>query len=630
MSNITKEIALAYHKAGFHIVPVGPDKRPLCKWKQYQTAQSREDVEKLFQTPSWGLAALTGINGLECIDVDEKYDLNGDLFLRYQKINDTYSEGSIAFPYLTVCSTMNGGYHIFYRCKAIQGNQKLAMRPATPEELAKHNEKVERKITDPNRIPQVLVETRGQGGYVIITPTPGYSVEYGAMKSIPEITQEQRFALLTNARRFDEVEVQQSDIDKLAKSREYKPSSGMAPYEEFNLSTDIIDLLQSYGWTEVYEDSARVHLLRPGDASTKTSGNYHKGLNLFICHSTSTPLPSEKGLTAAAIYTYYEHQGDFKAATRDLAAKGFGSQDFDNLPESEQTPEQQEKAKEQKKDLLAFVKSTKFDIRKPIKEEDAILTSKIDGKVYKLAGRGMIGSIVGEQKSGKSLITSCFTASGLSGKDVLTFNLDLQGGNGIFFDTEQPEFFFSKTQQRIHKMAKLYDNSDNYEAYMLRRLNVKERVQVINELLQGRKDLTYIVIDGIVDLCEDFNSERHSKETIEHLMRWSDETGALIITVLHLTKSQGFMRGHLGTELQNKHDFSLQVTQDKEQGIYAVKPRDSRFAPFPGFEFFRDENGYPVLDMPEQPEAMTEDDYMPRANTSTVQKKADINEELPF
>ncbi|MHC4377761.1 MAG: bifunctional DNA primase/polymerase, partial [Planctomycetota bacterium] len=425
---ITREIALKYHKAGFHVVPVGQDKRPLCKWKQYQTAQTAKDVQRLWQSPSWGIAAITGINGLECIDVDEKYDVNGDLFLRYQRMNDKYSDGSIAFPYLTVCSTMNGGYHIFYRCDAVQGNQKLAMRPATTEEMDKHNASATNKLDNPNRLPQVLIETRGEGGYVLITPTPGYSVEYGAMKSIPEITQEQRYNLLMNARRFDEVEVPASEIDIQAKKQAIQ--SGKAPWDDYNEKQDITSLLESYGWSVVYEDSARVHMLRPGDSSTKTSGNYHKQHNLFRCHSTSTCLPPDKSLTASAIYTYYEHGGDFKAATKELASQGFGDQQVSTLTVDDLLSDNTEAKQEQKKqaeDLLAFVKSTKFDIRQPIKEEDAILTSTVFGKQYKLAGKGMIAGVVGAQKSGKTLITSCFVASALSGKQKLTFDMDLQG-----------------------------------------------------------------------------------------------------------------------------------------------------------------------------------------------------------
>ena len=64
-----------------------------------------------------------------------------------------------------VVQTKSGGYHVYYRCEQIEGNMKLANRPATPEEI---------KAT-PHLKEVVLIETRGEGGYVIAPPTDGYT-----------------------------------------------------------------------------------------------------------------------------------------------------------------------------------------------------------------------------------------------------------------------------------------------------------------------------------------------------------------------------------------------------------------------------------------------------------------------
>ena len=77
---------------------------------------------------------------------------------------------------------------------------------------------------------------------------------------------------------------------------------------------------------------------------------------------------------------------------------------------------------------------------------------------------------------------------------------------------------------------------------------------------------------------------------------WSAKTGALIMPVLHTTKTGGYARGHLGTELENKYDLGFTVSKDEDSHIFRVKHRDSRFAPFPSFEFERDENGFPFMD----------------------------------
>jgi hypothetical protein len=633
---ITKKTALQYHKAGFHVIPVTSNKTPACKnWKQYQTAQTAGDIDELWQQDSWGIAILTGIDGLEVIDVDQKHDVEGGLMLRYQKHNDKYNDESISFAYLTVTCTPNDGYHIYYKCDKIQGNQKLASRPATAEELQQHNATAKRKKEDPDQLPQVLIETRGTGGYVLAPPTPGYEVQYGKLSKVQHITQEQRFNLLRNAQYFNTL-VKSSDIDYKAARQTTADYEGKPSWEVYNEKADAIALLEQHGWKQVYQDKFRVYLKRPGNTSAKTSGNYHREKGIFVCHSTSTVFEAEKGYTPYAIYATLEHNGDFSAAAKALYQQGYGTaKKVQQLPAGEQ--HKQEKKEESIDNLLAFVKSTRFDIRQPIKEDEAILTSTIDGETYKLAGKGMIASIVGEQKSGKSLITSAFTAAGLSGRQVLSFDLNLQDGNAIFFDTEQPRYFYQKTQERIYKMARLYDNHPKYEAYQLRRLAVEDRIKAIDAILQGRQDLSYIVIDGIVDLCKDFNSESEAKRTIERLMHWSDETGALIVTVLHLTKSQGFMRGHLGTELQNKHDLALQVSIDEETGFYEVRHRDSRFKPFKGFTFQRDDKGLPVMDndaypIEEQPDYYTPSAYQQptAASSSVLVSKTAGDDDVPF
>ena len=207
-----------------------------------------------------------------------------------------------------------------------------------------------------------------------------------------------------------------------------------------------------------------------------------------------------------------------------------------------------------------------------------------------------MGVITGEQKSGKSLVMSCIAASGLSGGDrILNFSLNLDKGME-YYDTEQSSYFYQLTQKRLHELAGIKGNTDRYAAYLLRRLSIKDRMAAIDEMLKGRKDLSCIIIDGAVDLCMDFNDVNASTQVADKLLQWSDQTGAMLITILHTTKAAGYLRGHLGTALQNKADFVIQTKQDKGVGVYTVECRESRFAPFPSFEFTRDKNGFPLLD----------------------------------
>jgi len=55
------------------------------------------------------------------------------------------------------------------------------------------------------------------------------------------------------------------------------------------------------------------------------------------------------------------------------------------------------------------------------------------------------------------------------------------------------------------------------------------------------------------------------------LLKWSEKTGAHILTVLHENISDGKLRGHIGTELMNKAETVLRVEKDKtDLGISTI------------------------------------------------------------
>src|SRR5262249_44835414 len=102
--------------------------------------------------------------------------------------------------------TPSGGYHLLYRCAdGVEGNLELARRPPTQSEAA------DDETTGKRLSPRVLIETRGEGGYVIVAPSAGrghhsgraYEIVYGGFASIVTITAAERAALLELARSLD-------------------------------------------------------------------------------------------------------------------------------------------------------------------------------------------------------------------------------------------------------------------------------------------------------------------------------------------------------------------------------------------------------------------------------------------
>ena len=114
-----------YNSKGLACLPVKKDKSPadgLVTWKGgVSVAENYKNA--------YGIGILCGqVSGwLECIDFDNHFGDAKDVissFITAPEIKELYEK--YKFP---IESTMNGGFHLFYRCDEINGNKKLAQKP---------------------------------------------------------------------------------------------------------------------------------------------------------------------------------------------------------------------------------------------------------------------------------------------------------------------------------------------------------------------------------------------------------------------------------------------------------------------------------------------------------------------
>lgn len=565
--------AIEYHRAGLKVIPFykpdGGVRFPA--WEQYRTEQSQADIESLFSTDCAGIALLC-TDGIEAFDIDVKHDPKKTITSQFlENLKDSLA-GQEAFSKCVVQRTKSGGWHIIYRCDKPGGNQKLTYRAESRE---------------------AVIETRGEGGLLFIAPTPGYDVKRGSLANIGRLDETERAAFFRCANELNERQEAEPTPPPPPNNAPQAQATGKSPGDDYNTQHSVREVAEKYGWTVVGRAGQILRLNKPGATHKRdihaSIVHTKTGEERFYPFTTATAYDPEKCYSAFGMYAVEEHRGDFSAAARELARQGYG----DPLPSPAAKGEEQ--AKEDLPELMSSVMATRFDYTAEIKEEDTILHCyATQDKRYKVGGFGQIGVLIGHEKSGKSFVLGCIASAAMSGKDSLNFQLDRRGRGLIWFDTEQSQFFYQWTQKRIHDMAGKAQNVPYYQAYHLRKLTPVERLTVIEYIIYREKP-GIVVIDGIVDLLMNYNDLPEVQGVVNRLMKWTDELNILLLSVLHVNKGDGKIRGHIGTEIKNKCDFAINIMKTNENEYRITNPT-GRHACFPGFEFSRAEDGGAIYD----------------------------------
>lgn len=301
---------------GISTIPIKADgsKAPCITWKSYQEhLPADDDLTQWYDTGTpKGIAVIGGkVSGnLEVLDIDEP-----QLVERWKQVVEELRPGLVAR--LVQSETPSGGAHFFYRHDdEPTGNQKLAQD--------------ERLNGKGELSPYTLIETRGEGGYAIVPPSPAschpdhkpYRYVQGVLGQVPTITADERHTLLDAARLFNSY---------VKPTRDYKASyqplavAGERPGDDYNAVGDWEELLTAHGWTVCYRKGEMVAWTRPDKGHGVSATTNHNGSNrLYVFSSNADPFDAETAYDLFGAYTLLEHDDDYAAAARDLAQQGYG------------------------------------------------------------------------------------------------------------------------------------------------------------------------------------------------------------------------------------------------------------------------------------------------------------------
>jgi hypothetical protein len=350
----TDAAAAAFLDAGCSVLRVRADgsKAPVGSWETaQQTAAGREAVDGWFLGGHPGIGVVTGaVSGnLEMLEFEGRAiaeNVHGQL----QELAEASGLGElwhrVATGYREL--TPSGGVHLLFRVAGapVQGNRKLARRPSTPQELREHQvvevararrqhaddpEVLQRRLSTIaaltcEKVPQVLIETRGEGGFVVVAPSGGpthpngkpWTLDCGGPSSIPMITAAEYRALHDLARALDVLPRREVHAPRTMPVG--SQPSAERPGDRFNRLASWDDLLVPHGWQPLFQRGDERYWRRPGKSegiSATTGRNDHDRLYVF---STSTEFEANRPYDKLGALALLEHGGDIAAAARSLAA----------------------------------------------------------------------------------------------------------------------------------------------------------------------------------------------------------------------------------------------------------------------------------------------------------------------
>lgn len=310
--------ALEFRAAGISVVPVREDgsKAPATNWKQFQErlAEPEEILASLSNAQGFGIVTGAISGQLEMLELEGRA-INAGCLQDAREI--AYASG-LEYVWEILSSTYveqtpSGGVHWLYRISGDQvpGNTKLARRPGE------------------NGGVDVLAETRGEGGFVVVAPSHGAVHSSGAAwvrlndstpASIKTLTMDQRDALHDIFRALDQMPDAEIVAQTVAAVRE---SDGALPGDDYNQRATWDEILT--GWTKVYQRGSETYWRRPGKSEgISASTGRNDSDNLYIW-TTSTTFEAEKPYSKFAAFAHLNFNDDYSAAARDLKKLGYGA-----------------------------------------------------------------------------------------------------------------------------------------------------------------------------------------------------------------------------------------------------------------------------------------------------------------
>ena len=300
MSKYKKQECKKLIDCGLSLVVADQHKKPL--WSNWQN--KKVDIKDFAKYYTKDAAQITGVvcdGDIECIDVDLKILPESKRDSEFKKMFNFFNDNIDDFAKkFFIQRTPSKGFHLVYKCKYTEGNQKIAFTEVESNKF------------------ECLIETRGTGGYFGIYK--GLNI-IGDLCNIPMITQDDREILMHCCESFNE-KIQIQKVPKKA-LKDFKEST-LSSWDDYDAKTDIFEVVKDH--FKIVGNTPKGHQIKRigGSKSSHHSGYIYTDRNLLFLFSGNSMFPAEEGLSPSAALAHRDFNGDFSRCAKYLFDQGYG------------------------------------------------------------------------------------------------------------------------------------------------------------------------------------------------------------------------------------------------------------------------------------------------------------------
>lgn len=229
---------------------------------------------------------------------------------------------------------------------------------------------------------------------------------------------------------------------------------------------------------------------------------------------------------------------------------------------------------------------------------------------------GSLMVLTGKPKARKTTFLHAFLAAGLLQDSIWRIRVSLTDKQPeiCLIDTEQSYFDLFQSLKRLAAIVRRpLAEIPNFSVYTARAGDVADICQLIDQILANNPKIGLLAIDGLLDLVNDINDVRESKNAITFIKKICDKYNVAIIGIIHQNKGTNFSLGHLGAFASRFAQSEFSITKNEDDNTSKLESIYLRSADKVGdiiIDFDESRNVYDVVDNIYKPTKLIDPDVI--------------------